>query len=71
MTRWGRHGLTVAWQLAGGARLSLVANLGDAATIPGPLPVGECLCAWPTPAPVEGQAMAPWSTAWWLEAGRR
>jgi malto-oligosyltrehalose trehalohydrolase len=71
MTRWGRHGLTVAWQLAGGARLSLVANLGDAAAVPGSLPAGECLCAWPEPVPVEGESMVPWSAAWWLEAGRR
>lgn len=71
MTRWGGYGLTVAWQLADGARLSLVANLGDEAAVPGPLPVGECLCAWPEPAPVEGKTIAPWSAAWWLEAGRR
>lgn len=70
VTRWGPGGLGVAWQLAGGARLSLVANLGDAAAAPPSVPAGECLCAWPQPVPEEGQAMAPWSANWWLEAAR-
>ena len=69
--RWGASGLSVAWRLAGGARLSLVANLGDQAAIPPALPAGECLYAWPQPAPLAGQPMAPWSASWWLEAERR
>ena len=66
--RWGASGLLVAWRLAGGARLSLLANLGDEAASPLSLPAGECLCAWPQQAPAAGQAMAPWSASWWLEA---
>ena len=67
--RWDARGLSVAWTLAGGARLSLVANLGDSHAEMPEMPDGECLFAWPAPGTPDGCAVPAWSAAWWLEEG--
>jgi maltooligosyltrehalose trehalohydrolase len=70
--RWGERGITVAWQLADGARLVLNANLGDAAAAP-PLssapPVADRLFAWPEPIGEDGGRMGGWSVIWHLSSG--
>ena len=66
----GERGLHVDWRLAGGARLTLVANLGGA-----PLDLDDRLPApllWASADVTPGATrLSPWSVCWSLvEAGR-
>jgi malto-oligosyltrehalose trehalohydrolase len=63
----GAHALSVSWRLADGARLTLVANFGDAIELP-ELPAGRLLYATVAP---DGTRVPARSVAYFLaEAGR-
>ncbi len=65
----GDAGLLVTWQLANGARLTLLANLGQQALgIDGDVPRGRCLHAEPVGTAIDpGARLPPWSAFWFLE----
>ncbi|MFU8895157.1 MAG: malto-oligosyltrehalose trehalohydrolase, partial [Gammaproteobacteria bacterium] len=65
-SRWGEHGLAVSWRLAGDARLTLIANLGDAQATPPAPSTGERLFAWPDTPRDAADPMPGWSMAAWL-----
>ena len=66
--RWGTTGLTVTWSLAGGVRLTLVANVGDGAERLPALPAGDRLFVSPPDwQPNAGADVPPWSVLWLID----
>jgi len=66
----GAHGLQAEWTLGDGARLGLLANLGDALLEPAPEPAGRIIYKYAAGAPqawIEG-SLAPWAVIWTLQA---
>ncbi len=58
------RGLSVAWTLPEGSRLTLIANFGPADAAPVAAPRGRLI--WGT-APQDG-ALPPWTTLWSIES---
>lgn len=60
----GQSGLTVAWELAGGGRLRVCANLGPGSVTGFPTPVSRLLWA---EGEGEGDRLGPWAVRWTVE----
>lgn len=69
---WAGQGLRVDWSLGDGARLTLLANLGDGSISASDRPPGRLLhSTHPTAAHEAHESLPPWSVSWYLDEAPR